>query len=131
MEELDDARLSVEFSRERSGMSAERTLMAWIRTSMSMITFGFTLIKTFQYLFEPGATGRISPHGPRNLGIMLIGIGTLALPLATVQYWRYRRRLGTAGPRLRAFDLTLGVAILVSLLGVFAIMNVLFRLGPL
>ncbi len=112
-------------------MSAERTLMAWIRTAMSMITFGFTLIKTFQYLFEPGAAGRASPHGPRNLGILLILIGTLALPLATAQYWRYRRLLSARGGKLRVLDLTLAVAMLVSLLGVAAIMNVLFRLGPL
>ncbi len=112
-------------------MSAERTLMAWVRTSMSMITFGFTLIKTFQYLFEPGRAGRISPHGPRNLGMMLIAIGTFALPLATMQYWRYRRSLSAHGEKLRLFDLTLAVAVLVSLLGVFAILNVVFRLGPL
>lgn len=32
----------------RNFMSAERTLMAWIRTSISMLGFGFTLAKAFQ-----------------------------------------------------------------------------------
>ena len=34
---------------ERSVMAAERTLMAWIRTALSMIGFGFTIYKFFQY----------------------------------------------------------------------------------
>ena len=35
---------------ERTHLSYERTLMAWIRTSLSMITFGFTLGKLAQML---------------------------------------------------------------------------------
>jgi putative membrane protein len=110
-------------------MSAERTLMAWIRTAISMITFGFTIYKSFQYLLDKDLAQHV--HGPRNLAVALIGIATLLLPLATIQYWTYRRKLVTPEYRLRAWDLTLVVAILVSLLGVAAILNVLFRFGPL
>src|SRR5581483_2367687 len=35
---------------ERTYLAHERTLMAWIRTAASLITFGFTLFKYFQYL---------------------------------------------------------------------------------
>jgi len=30
---------------ERSFLAFERTLMAWLRTSLSMMSFGFTLVK--------------------------------------------------------------------------------------
>ena len=34
-----------ELARERNRVAAERTLMAWIRTSLSLISFGFGLDK--------------------------------------------------------------------------------------
>ena len=36
----------------RNFMAADRTLMAWIRTAISMIGFGFTLAKLFQALAQ-------------------------------------------------------------------------------
>ena len=35
-------------------MAADRTLMAWIRTTLSMISFGFTIYKFLQAMFESG-----------------------------------------------------------------------------
>ncbi|MGB0122630.1 MAG: DUF202 domain-containing protein, partial [Silvibacterium sp.] len=53
----------------RSIMASERTLMAWIRTALSMIGFGFTIYKFFQYLPEDIAAGKVArPQTPRNLG---------------------------------------------------------------
>jgi putative membrane protein len=37
---------------ERTTLAHERTLMAWVRTSVSLISFGFTIYKFFQYLRE-------------------------------------------------------------------------------
>jgi putative membrane protein len=51
---------------ERTRLANERTLMAWIRTSTSLIAFGFTILKFFQYLatqehrhtiVSPGSSG--------------------------------------------------------------------------
>src|SRR5215472_15116538 len=70
----------------RTIIAAERTLMAWIRTSISMIGFGFSIYKFFQYLPEDLAKGNIAhPNAPRNLGLSLIGLGTLALAAAALQ----------------------------------------------
>src|ERR1700740_171098 len=76
----------------RSIMASERTLMAWIRTSLSMIGFGFTIFKFFQYLPEEIATGNVQrPQAPRNLGLTLIALGTLTLVVAA---WQHRNFLG-------------------------------------
>src|SRR5712691_12413771 len=81
---------------QRTIIAAERTLMAWIRTAISMIGFGFSIYKFFQYLPEEVAAGNIrNPQAPRNLGLTLIALGTLALVAATWQHWNFLKSVGT------------------------------------
>ena len=83
---------------QRTNMAAERSLMAWIRTSLSMIGFGFSIYKFFQYLPEELATGNIQrPQAPRNLGLTLIALGTLALIAATWQHWNFLGAVHASG----------------------------------
>jgi putative membrane protein len=117
-----------ELARERTILAADRTLMAWIRTALSMISFGFTIYKFLQGLFESGkSTLAIRPEGPKNFGLALISLGVGALAVACVQYWQERRRYE---PGSKPFSLTLVVAGFVALLGILALMNVLFHVGP-
>src|SRR5271169_4317045 len=82
---------------ERTIIASERTLMAWIRTALSMIGFGFTIYKFFQYQAEEIAAGNIQrPQAPRNLGMSLIALGTLALTAAA---WQHRTFLNKMGAR--------------------------------
>ena len=37
---------------DRTRLAYERTLMAWTRTATSLISFGFTIYKFFEYLRE-------------------------------------------------------------------------------
>ena len=59
--------------------------MAWVRTATSLISFGFTIYKFFQYLREkePGFAGD-GLLGPRGFALMMIGIGLTALAVATI-----------------------------------------------
>src|SRR5271167_3687475 len=82
---------------QRTSMAAERSLMAWVRTSLSMIGFGFSIYKFFQYLPEEIANGNIRrPQAPRNLGLTLIGLGTLALVAAAWQHRKFLNQLGAS-----------------------------------
>src|SRR5271157_4753412 len=71
----------------RSLMAADRTLLAWIRTSLSLLSFGFTIYKVLQS-FE--AAGGILPgrdiNTPRVVGLFLTGAGTVAMLMGTIQY---------------------------------------------
>lgn len=73
-------------------MAADRTLMAWVRTSLSLMTFGFTLYKILDAM---QVAGRNLPREttPRNAGLLLIAMAVFALVMGTVEYWITRRQL--------------------------------------
>ena len=117
-----------DMARERTIMAADRTLMAWIRTALSMISFGFTIYKFLQAMFESGKSTLLArPNGPRNFGLALISLGVWALAIACLQYWREMRRFD---PGRTPFSLTLAVAGFIALFGILALMNMLFHVGP-
>jgi uncharacterized membrane protein YidH (DUF202 family) len=114
---------------ERTVIAAERTLMAWIRTSISMIGFGFALYKFFQYLPEEIAAGNIrQPQAPRNLGLTLIALGTLALAGAAWQHRNFLKEIAPSQPR--HLSLSFVVAVCVVLIGFIAFYGVLVKSGP-
>lgn len=122
------AKKRTELAIKRSAIAAERTLMAWIRTAISMIGFGFTIYKFFQYLPAEAAKGHIPhPHGPRNLGLTLIMLGTLALAGATWQHWNFRKDLGISHFQ-HMWSISFTVAIGVVVIGILTFYGVLLRL---
>ena len=115
---------------QRTIIAAERTLMAWIRTTLSMIGFGFTIYKFFQYLPEEIAAGNIQrPQAPRNLGLTLIALGTLALAAAGWQHRNFLHAIG-ASNRRHLWSLSFVVALAVVLIGLITFYGVLLRHGP-
>jgi len=112
---------------ERNYFSAERTMMAWIRTSISMIGFGFTLAKLFQSLAESnfflkGPAGRT--WTPEGVGVVLIALGTVSLIGALFDHWRQVRHLYAAGLNVR-FSLSASVGAALAALGVAAFISAL------
>jgi putative membrane protein len=115
---------------DRTRMAAERTLMAWVRTALSMISFGFTIYKFLQVFQEQSKVPGLLPQAPRNVGLTLIGIGTFALTIACVQHWNYIKKLRPDQP-YKPWDLTFIVACLIGLLGFLMFGSIIFRAGPL
>jgi putative membrane protein len=77
--------LRASLSTRRTLMAADRTLMAWLRTALAMISFGFTIYKLLQGFQESG--GNLpNPSTPRDFGLFLTGLGTLAMVMGTVEY---------------------------------------------
>jgi putative membrane protein len=79
---------------DRTILSAGRNLLAWVRTSISLIGLGFTIYKFLQSLHEKGMAPGIRPSGPRNIALLLIGLGTFPLILIIIDYWQIARKLG-------------------------------------
>ena len=115
---------------QRTIIAAERTLMAWIRTALSMIGFGFTIYKFFQYQADEIAAGTIRrPQAPRNLGLSLIALGTLALAAATWQHRKFLKAIG-ASEKQNMVSISVVVAMVVILIGLVTFYGVLLRHGP-
>jgi putative membrane protein len=115
---------------QRTVMASERSLMAWIRTALSMIGFGFSIYKFFQYLPEEIASGNIQrPQTPRNLGLTLIALGTVALTAAAWQHRMLLNEIGASQAR-HFWSISFMVAILVVLIGAITFYGVLLRHGP-
>jgi putative membrane protein len=70
----------------RTLMAADRTLMAWIRTSLSMISFGFTIYRVLEGFQEGGQQLRLE-QTPRNIGLILTALGTMAMVMGVTEYW--------------------------------------------
>jgi putative membrane protein len=123
------AERSTELALSRTFLALDRTLMAWVRTSTSLISFGFTIYKFFQYLREERVP-RETLLGPRGIALVLIALGVGALAVATVEYRRHRQTLREEfpgyGPTGRS--LPAGVAGTVAGLGVLAFVLVCLRL---
>ena len=115
---------------DRTRLAAERTLMAWVRTALSMIGFGFTIYKFLQVVQEQSTLPVLRPQAPRNLGLMLVGIGTFAVIIACVQHWQYVRKLRPDQP-YKPWDLTFIVACFIGILGLLMFGSIILRAGPL
>jgi inner membrane protein YidH len=115
----------------RTRMASERTLMGWVRTAISMITFGFTMARALQFAVEEGVLKGIRAYATENVALILIILGTVSLAIASYQHWRFVQALPAGGAGLRRWDLTLTMASLIVLLGSLILVNVLFRVGPI
>lgn len=112
---------------ERTRLAYERTLMAWTRTATSLISFGFSIDKFFQYLREQEQIADTGVLGPRGFGLLMIAIGLTALLFATAEHRRnmtqLRKSFGSEPRSLAAI-----VSGLIAILGVAGLLAVLFRL---
>jgi putative membrane protein len=142
----DTDRISVELSSRRTGMSfqrtrmsADRTLMSVIRTSLSLISFGFTIYQVFEKLRDQGLLTGAGPA--RNFGTTLValGIGMLALGIGYHLQFMYglreERKAMTAAGLVHGESkfppsLTLITALILLIIGVAAIVSMIFRVGP-
>ncbi len=132
MEGTTHAGKPVDLGYERTRLAADRTLMAWIRTSVSMIGFGFSIYKFFQYLLESDLTaGRLQHQAPRNFGVALVGLGMVLLSLAIVEYFLFLRGLSRETGQKYPISTALIAAILLSVIGILVLANLLFRIGPI
>jgi putative membrane protein len=98
-------------------LANERTFLAWIRTSISIIGLGFVVAKFSVWLRElaPRLGGQVPPKGTGislPLGIGMMGCGGLVAMLAAWRYRRVRRAIDGGGPVAGGHTMT-GVAIMI------------------
>ncbi len=124
-----DLKLTDILALDRNKLAAERTLMAWVRTALSMISFGFTIYKFLQVIDEQSGVPVLRPNAPRNVGLVLTGLGTFVVVAASIQHWSYVKNLRTDKP-YHPWDLSFIVACLIAILGALIFGSIVFRAGP-
>ena len=120
------ANASTVLATDRTRLAHDRTLMAWVRTSTSLISFGFTIYKFFQYLKEQNAVRNDRIFGPREYALLMISVGIVALVFATLQHRRDMKALRALHPEV-PFSLVTVLAGFMSLIGVVTLLAVIFR----
>jgi putative membrane protein len=75
--------------------AAERTLLAWTRTSLALMGMGFVVARFALFLRLVARREATEPGpGPSNtLGVALVVLGALGSLVAAYQHWRFCRGL--------------------------------------
>lgn len=110
---------------ERTFLAHERTQMAWIRTALSLISFGFTIAKFFEFL-QSKQDGAAPLLGPQTVGPLMIAMGLVALALSTLQHRLALRALNARCPGLPR-SLSWVTALSLAVLGLTALVATLAR----
>lgn len=108
----------------RTVMGADRTLLAWVRTSLSLNSFGFTIYKIIQGLQEGSTKLAVDLH-PARAGMLLSALGALCIVIGMMQYYMVIKevRLIMPYPHWR-YSLALALLVLfVALVIFFGIMR--------
>ncbi len=107
----------------RVRFAAERTFLAWIRTGLAMMGFGFVVARFGMFLRElAAARGAELPHSPRLsvwVGSALIVLGVAVNVVTATQHVRVLSRLRQGLPLEPArWPLAVIVSLLIAAIGI-------------
>ena len=110
----------------RTVLAHERTMLAWVRTATSLISFGFSIQQFFR-VAKPVSNVDARLIGPAEVGTAMTVIGLLALLLAAAEQRLALRELSLLYPVAAGYPPILRsrariLAALIGLLGVVALL---------
>ncbi|OAT79550.1 hypothetical protein A6M21_15635 [Desulfotomaculum copahuensis] len=106
----------------REHLANERTFLAWIRTAVTILAFGFVIEKFSVYLrlleWQAGVASAPAPGTTAYLGVAFSAVAGLVVILAAARYQQTRRQIdqGIYRPSLTADMLLAAILLLVTVL---------------
>jgi putative membrane protein len=135
-----DVRVTAEshFAWLRTRLALERTMMAYMRTAVSLISFGFGLFQFFYKFQKSPEIGSLQfPDAAWYMGLGLIFCGVMASVFSVLTYRFMSNYLwsddfvavaGLGPARQRKHTPLYSISFVIILVGVFAFLSVLLRL---
>ncbi|OJV19736.1 MAG: hypothetical protein BGO21_21990 [Dyadobacter sp. 50-39] len=103
-------------------LANERTYLAWVRTGIGIMAFGFVVVKFSLFVKQIGLALGTKVNAPSHgysaiIGIVLVAMGVLAILFS---FWQYRKtdqqlRCGTYLPSTVLTSVLTGVILLISM----------------
>jgi putative membrane protein len=136
MPEIAEDKKIAKIRNRRVHMANERTFLAWIRTSIGVMAFGFVVekfslfVKQVSYFLGKANFDKAAPasHGYSSiLGIFLVGLGALMGVLAFVRYKKVEKQIDedTYQPSM-VLDVLLAATILA--IGIFLVIYLIYSI---
>jgi uncharacterized membrane protein YidH (DUF202 family) len=136
MSEITEDKTTEKVRNRRVHMANERTFLAWIRTSIGIMAFGFVVekfalfMKQMSFVLGKSTIGEALPpsHGySAILGILLVGLGALMGLLAFIRYKKVEKQINedTWLPS-SILDALLTISVLV--VGIFLVVYLIYSI---
>ncbi len=124
-----DLNLQVKAALVRTMLAADNSMMAWIRTCISLFAFGFSIITFFDYLGK-GSEDVKSIKITIIIGIALIALGVFSLTLAVIEHKHARNKLLELGlPRISRYLLPMRAAFALIIIAIISLIILLFNVS--
>ena len=119
---------NTELAKERNRAAAERTLMAWIRTCLALISFGFGIDRIITAINQESNLYIHPLHQEKILGLSFITLGTSAMIAAALEHRNQLQQIQREGyvykPRR---SLSIIVAISLIIIGALAFVGIMIQ----
>lgn len=107
-------------------LALDRTLLAWMRTALTLIGFGFTLAKFVHDMIEHGMLHGVKPWYPRTVGFILMGLGVATLIGGMIEYVKLAK---TVKPGAPTWSISLVVSGVVAILAIVLMVSLTTELS--
>lgn len=104
-------------------LANERTYLAWIRTGIGIMAFGFVVVKFSLFVKQIGVVFQTKINAPSQgysaiIGIVLVAMGMLSILFSFFQYRRVDKQLrtGTYEPSTVLTTILTAVILLISII---------------
>jgi len=117
---------TVELGPMNTLMASDRTLMAWVRTSLSFYSFGFALYKILAD-FQKSGNATLGDDAPKFYGLILILTGTIAMVMGTIEFCVVLGQLRRI-QNIRLARASFVIALWMSAAGIFLAASIIARI---